>query len=159
MSKILVVYYSHSGNTKIVGELIGKVLGAETLEISPVKEYTGSMWDVVEQWREEYSKNLLRDITEYNLNLDDYKTIIIGSPNWGNTIATPIKTFIDQNSFKDKDVVPFLTHGGGGEGHMAKDIYKFTGVQKTYKALSIKGSNVNEQIIKNWVIEIGLNAR
>ena len=156
MSKTLVVYYSHSGNTKKVGELIGEVLGADTLEVEPVERYTGGMWDVVDQWREEYNNDILRDIKDYEVNLDNYDTVILGSPNWGSTIATPLKTFIEENSFEGKKVVPFLTHGGGGAGHMAEDIYEFTGATNKVKALSVAGRRTDKAAIENWAKEIGL---
>ncbi len=54
--------------------------------------------------------------------MNEYDTIFIGSPNWWSSIAPPISTFLNNNPLENKIIMPFASHGGGGKGHIDKDI-------------------------------------
>ena len=56
-------------------------------------------------------------------NLADYDVIAVGTPTWWYTMAPAVRTFLHQNDFSGKIVVPFMTNGGW-PGHVIKDMQK-----------------------------------
>jgi len=123
-SSILIVYYSHSGNTEKIANFIGRQTGGDMLPIQPEEAYPISYNAVVEQAKKEIQAGYHPAVKTRIPNLDVYDTIFVGSPNWWSTIAPPVATFLSQNDLSGKNIAPFCTHGGGGLGKVAKDIAK-----------------------------------
>ena len=96
MKKILVVYYSKTGNTKKIAEKISKLLNADIDEII-VKEKQISP-------RENFKMN-------YKKNPSDYDLIIIGTPVWGLRPVPAIKRYLTENENKIKKIAFFCTCG------------------------------------------------
>lgn len=122
MKKPLIVYYSHSGNTKNIAKLIQEETQGILVEIIPLNPYPVSYNEVVDQAKKEISKGFMPEIKELNIDVSEYDTIFIGTPNWWSTIAPPIKSFLSKYNLSDKKAAIFCTHGGGGIAHIAKDI-------------------------------------
>lgn len=84
--KSLIIYYSLSGNTKTVVGYLQKLVGADVMEIKPVRPYPDDFHAVVEQAREERRTNFLPPIQALTHNPQAYDNIYLGFPIWGNTI-------------------------------------------------------------------------
>ncbi len=112
MSNTLIVYYSHSGNTRKMAKIITEQLHADCLEIIPQKSYPQAYNAVVNQAKHEISQNYQPDIKDIQIDLNKYSTIFIGSPNWWSTIAPPILTFImqNQNHLINKELIPSILY-------------------------------------------------
>lgn len=124
MSRMLVVYYSWSnGNTKKIAEELAKAKGADIARIETVKPYTGSYNDVVEQGQREVEEGYKPAIKPLGVNLADYDVIAVGTCTWWYTMAPAVKTFLEDNDFTGKTVIPFMTNGGW-PGHVIKDMTK-----------------------------------
>jgi flavodoxin len=104
--KILVTYYSRTGTTKLVGELIAKELGAETDEIVDVKERLGPV-NYMRAARD--AKGMKPTKIEYTKNPDDYDVIILGTPIWWGNLPPAPRTFLTSHDLKGKKVVFFIT--------------------------------------------------
>ncbi|MCL1994118.1 MAG: flavodoxin [Spirochaetes bacterium] len=122
--KILVAFFSHSGITKNAARKIHAIVGGDIYEIKEQDPYPQNYNAVVKQAKDEIAKGYqpalkgsLPDISEYNI-------IFAGSPNWWNTIAPPLATFLSSADFAGKTIVPFITHGGGGLNRTVSDIEK-----------------------------------
>lgn len=107
MAKILVMYYSRTGNTKMCCEVLQKELGADMIEINDLKSrsggwgfFTGAVGSMF---------NVHTEIKPLNPDLSSYKNIIIASPIWTGTLSTAIRTLIDKNRFDNKKVIMFTT--------------------------------------------------
>lgn len=111
---ILIVYYSQTGATKAVAEELHKQLGSDIEAIEPVNPYDGDFGATVQRWQSELTGNVKVEIKPIAANLDDYSTIFLGFPIWGGSYASPIATFIADNSLAGKKVVTFATFGSGG---------------------------------------------
>ena len=156
-NKILVVYYTHSSKTKKIAEIIKEEVNGDIMEIEPESPYPASYNDVVEQAKKEINLGYKPKIKN-NVNIEDYNIIIIGSPNWWDTIAPPIATFLGSADFSDKIIAPFCTHGGGEHGTSFNDIEKISKAKKVLKGFSIFGSGgktAREKVVE-WLKEIGL---
>lgn len=81
-SKILVAYFSWSGNTKTVAEMIAKETGADLFEITPKTPYTEDYDTLVDQAQEEQKENVRPEIANTVDNWDSYETVFVGYPNW-----------------------------------------------------------------------------
>lgn len=130
--KTLIVYYSYTGNTKKIAEKIHKEIGGDIAEIKTVVPYKGSYNSVVEQGKKEVNQGYMPEIEPLGVNLEEYDTIILGTPVWWYTFAPTVKTFLEQNDFSGKKIYTFTTNGGW-IGHTFKD------VEKVCTGASVKG--------------------
>ena len=89
-------------------------------------------------------------------NIDKFGTVFVGSPNWWNTIAPPIASFLSENDLSGKTVIPFYAHGGGGAGSIEKDIAKLCPKSKMLPGLSASGSSADNSKISAWLNKIGI---
>lgn len=120
--KILIAYYSWSGNTKEVAEAIQKQIGGELFEIQTVKSYPTEYSATTKQAKQEIADGYKPALKGKVSDLAQYETIFIGSPNWWGTIAPAVSSFLAENNLEGKTVVPFITHGGGGEQNTISDL-------------------------------------
>ena len=109
--KVLVVYYSASGNTKRVAEDIAEAADGDLFEITPAEPYTSDdlNWTNSDsRVSREHDDESLRDVplttTEVE-NWDDYDTVFIGYPIWWGIAAWPVDTFVKNNDFTGKTVI------------------------------------------------------
>lgn len=108
--KKLVVYYSWGNNTKAVAEYISQRLDADLLELKPKEAYPTDYNACVSKVGRD-GKNFEPELSTAIPDLSSYDTIFAGSPCWWGTIANPLRTFLHQNDFSGKTIVPFMTHG------------------------------------------------
>jgi flavodoxin len=157
--KALVVYFSHTGNTREIANQIKKASGADIFEVKPVKTYPADYNTLVAQAKKEIGDNY-RPVLKVKApaNLQSYDVIFVGSPCWWGTVAPPIATFLTQNNFAGKTIVPFMTHEGSGMGHSEDDIKKFCPKSKVLDGLPIRGGSVKsaQGKVTNWLKELGL---
>lgn len=122
--KTLVVYFSYTaGNTKGIAQKVAKALNADIVELQPVKPYSRNYDEVVEQGEREVQKGYLPPLKPLGVNVADYDRIIVGSPTWWYSPAPVVMSFLKQNDFKGKTVVPFMTNAGW-PGHVLYDMTK-----------------------------------
>ncbi|MCD7779534.1 MAG: NAD(P)H-dependent oxidoreductase [Candidatus Gastranaerophilales bacterium] len=156
--KVLVAYYSYSGNTKSIAQKIQNQTGGDIFEIKTVKEYPKNYNEVVEQAKKEKASDFKPELQSKVDNLKDYDVVFIGTPVWWYTMAPALKTFISENDLSGKTIVPFCTHGGGGESSTYTDIAKLAPNSKTVKGFSVyeNGSASTDKDIQNWIKSLNL---
>lgn len=131
--KILVAYYSASGNTKNVAEKIAANLGAETFEIVPVEAYSAEDLDWTANDSRvscEHENESLRGVVLENTAVPDwatYDTVLIGYPIWWGTAAWPVNNFVKDNDFTGKTVIPFATSASSGLGQSGELLKEMAG--------------------------------
>lgn len=141
--KILVVYFSHSGNTKVIAQQIQKATGADIFEIKPINDYPTEYNEVVFQAKKEIKSGYKPALKSKVENLEKYDVIIVGSPNWWATIAPPVATFLSSYNFEGKTIIPFITHEGSELGKADQDIKELCPKSTHLEGLAIRGSSVN----------------
>lgn len=112
--KVLVLYYSQTGNTQKVAEAIQEKVGADIEAIVPVVPYDGDYNATIERGRVELFEGKFPEIQPLNVNVADYDVIFIGFPVWFGTYAPPVETMLNNVDLKGKKIVPFCTFGSGG---------------------------------------------
>lgn len=151
--KVLVAYYSWSGNTKSIAEKIhsqvgGDIFRIETAEAYP-EDYNETAYGVAKKQHDENIHPELKD----NGNVSDYDIIFVGTPAWWYTMAPAVITFLEKNNFEGKTIIPFITHGGGGKYNIAEDMNKLAKGAKVFEPFVCygKGNSNTEKEIENWM--------
>lgn len=110
--KKIVIYFTYTGNTKMIANKISKILNCDILEIKPKVPYVKDYNKVVEDEHNSERSNYLPEIENINIDLNDYNEIIIGTPVWWYRPAPVIRTFLNKFDLSDKKVIPFATNAG-----------------------------------------------
>ena len=154
--KILIAYYSYSGNTKSVAERIQKQTGGDLFEIQTVNAYPADYNAVVQQAKQEKEKDYRPALKSKAENINEYDIVFLGTPIWWYTMAPAVKSFIAENNLAGKTVVPFCTHGGGGVSSAFSDIAKLAPNSKVLKGLVVyeNGSSSTDKEISEWLKEL-----
>ena len=111
--KKLIIFYSLDGNTRFIAQKMAEIIEADILELKPEKEIPR-----IEPFKHfAGSKRVLfkkaSKLKQYNVNLADYDTLIIGTPVWAFTFAPAIRAFLNENSIQNKKIILFCTYGSG----------------------------------------------
>lgn len=109
--KVLVVYFSHTGNTKTIAGYIHETVKSDIAEIETVDTYTDDYDTLLAQIREEVATEYCPPLTTKIGNISSYDVIFIGYPIWVETAAPPIRSFLTTHDLAGKTVVPFCTSG------------------------------------------------
>ena len=148
--KIVVVYFSWSGNTRFAAETIAKKAGAATFEIKAEKPYNSDFHKCCDEAKPECRAKTLRPIKPIEgLDLSKYDVVLVGSPNWWGTLAPPVRTWLTQNgaALKGKTVCLFQTHGGGGMQSLGRDFAAAVGDHaKILPPKAFAGSSVKSSV-------------
>ena len=112
--KILVLYYSQTGNTKAVAEQIARRLGADIEEIVAVNPYDPNFQATIQRCKKDQAQGVLPEINPMKADLSKYDVIFLGYPVWFGTYAPPIITWLTSVDLSGKKIVPFCTFGSGG---------------------------------------------
>ena len=158
MKKVLIVYYSFSGNTEIVANQIKEITGGDIFELQPVKPYPEEYDSVVSQAKKEISTGFCPDLKAMPDSMEKYDVVLIGSPCWWYTMAPPMFTFLSENDFSGKTIALFMTHGGSGLGHSIPDLQKKCPGASIQPGLAIYGDSVKQSKpdILKWLQKIEL---
>ena len=109
--KSLVVYYSLTGKTRLVSQVIAEALNATLVEIKETKPRKSGGFTYLAGGLAALM-NRGSTINPTGVDLKQYETIFIGSPNWASRPAPAINSFIYQTNFGGRTVIPFFTMGG-----------------------------------------------
>lgn len=123
MSKSVIIYYSHTNNTKRIAEQIQKATGADIAEIKTVEEYTGTYDEILEQGKTQVESGYCPAIYPLDIDMKNYDRVILGTPVWWYTHAPAIGTFLKEYDLTGKRLLIFATNGGW-LGHTVEDIEK-----------------------------------
>lgn len=158
--KVLVVYYSSTGNTKEAAELIAAATGGDLFELVPSDPYT----DEDLNWNDENSRVVYehenpdaRDVplvSSVPENFSEYDTVFIGYPIWWGIAAWPVNCFIDANDFTGKTVIPFCTSASSGLGESGELLEEAAGTGNWLEGRRFS-SGVSQSEIEEWLNGLG----
>lgn len=151
--KTLVVYYSYSGNTKKVVDMIKEKKNFDVLKIKPVNDYSDDYQKVVDDEEAKMDMNEIIEIKDINVNLDYYDRILLGTGVWWYKITPSIRSFLNKYDLRDKVIVPFITNGGW-LGEALNDVKRYAKKSTIKDAITIKfnGNTMEDSNkVESWI--------
>ncbi len=149
--KILVAYFSHSGNTREIANQIHTRVSGDIFEIVAVNPYPSDYDEAVEQARKELKEEYRPELKIKVENMESYDVVFVGYPIWWGTVPRPVVSFLSEYDFSKKTIVPFCTHEGSGLGRSVEDIKELCPHSTILDGLAVRGSDVKNA--KNEVTE------
>lgn len=155
--KTIVIYFSHSGNTRVVANNIHALVGGDMVELKTVEAYPENYDRCVDQARKELDSNFRPKLKTTFENIDDYSMIYLGYPNWWGTTPMAVATMLENHDFSGKTIIPFCTHEGSGLGQSNRDIAKWSPKSTLETGLAIRGRSVSSSKpdVEQWLRQLG----
>ncbi len=159
--KTLVVYYSATGSTESVAEVIARETGADLFALEPAEPYTNEDLNYndddsrVSKEHENEEERVVELVSVTPDNWGDYDTVFIGYPIWWGIAAWPVNGFIENNDFTGKTVIPFCTSASSGLGESGELLAEMAGTGDWQEGQRFR-SSVSEDDVAAWVNGLGL---
>lgn len=155
--KVLMAYFSHTGNTRALAGMIHKSVGGDVFEIVSAVPYPNDYEEVKDRAQKELESGARPKLKSHLANAAGYDVIFVGYPNWWGTLPTPVMTFLTENAFAGKTVIPFCTNEGSGLGRSVGDLAKLCPRAKILSGLAVRGHSVKEAQgdVSAWLRRIG----
>lgn len=153
--KILIAYFSYSGNTENAAEIIREKTGADLFEITMENPYNGNIYEVSQY---DLMNNIHPALSTHVENMAQYDVILLGYPTWWATMPMPVYSFLEEYDFDKKTILSFSSHGGTMFGDSVSDLSKM--VPKTYVGIGFEfnysgGSELSDKI-SQWLAASGI---
>ena len=159
--KTLVVYFSATGNTERVAEMIAETTGGDLFELELSDPYTDedlNYNDENSRVSQEYADESLRNVELVATTMegfDEYENVFVGYPVWWGIAAWPVNTFIEANDFTGKTVIPFCTSASSGLGESGELLAELAGTGDWLEGMRFR-SGASEEDVVTWVESLGL---
>lgn len=155
---MLIIYFSHSGNTRQLAGMIQRHAGGDMVELRTVNPYPQDYDSVVEVARQEQRADARPEISTVLSALEKYDTVCIGFPNWWGTLPMPFFTLLERYSLGNRTVIPFCTHEGSRFGRSISDLEKLCPEARILPGFEVRGSRVSgaDDDVREWLGRIGL---
>lgn len=153
MSRKLVAYFSASGVTRKVAEMLAGAAGADLYEIRPQIPYSTADLN----WTDKKSRSSVEmndpssrpALADTAAGIEAYDVIFAGFPIWWYTAPAIIRTFLEAYDFSGKIIVPFATSGGSGLGKTAETLQKLVPGAEVKDGKLLNG-RVRDEELKKW---------
>lgn len=155
--KVLVVYFSHTGNTENVANFIHQAVGGDIVKLETEEQYTDNYNDLLDIAQEEKNENARPALSTKIDNIDEYDTIFLGYPIWWGDMPMAIYTFLDEYDLSGKTIAPFVTSGGSGLSGTPSNIQDEEPEANVTEGLSVRDNNSenSQSAVNSWLSEIG----
>ena len=160
-SRVLVAYFSATGNTEAVAGYIAQATGGDLFEITPADPYTVDDLN----WTDENSRVVYEyenpDERDTELASDtpdgweDYDVVFLGYPIWWYDAAWPVDGFVEANDFTGKTVIPFCTSSSSGLGESGSRLAELAGAGDWLEGQRFP-SGASQADVEAWVDGLGL---
>ncbi len=108
--KILIAYYSYSNHTEEIANMINQYLNCDIVEIKSEEYENKNIIELNKLVNQQIKNETLPKINK--IDISNYDLIFVGSPVWKDDVALPVKSFLINNDFNGKIIIPFYTFGG-----------------------------------------------
>ena len=156
--KTLIAYFSWSGNTAKLAQMIADETGGELFAVEPETPYSDDYNTVVEQAKVEQNESARPAVANRVENWEDYDTVFVGYPNWWSDVPMVMLTFLESYDWSGKTVIPFCTSGGGGFGNGISSITAATSGATVLDGFHVSGSRVDnaQSDVTEWITGLDL---
>lgn len=158
-ARVLVAYFSATGNTEHIAEHLQAILDADLYEITPQVPYTSADLDYTNsssrsqvEGRDPDARPAISGSVE---DLEAYDVIFLGYPIWNGQAPKIISTFLESYDFAGKTIVPFCTSGSSGIGSSARNVEGLTSGATWLDGQRFAGT-ASREAVEQWVDALGL---
>ncbi|MDR2386465.1 MAG: flavodoxin [Deltaproteobacteria bacterium] len=165
--RILVAYFSWSGNAKAMAEQIAAETGGVLFEIKTVKVYPDTYDECIDVAKKEQNDKARPALVENLPNIADYSVMFLCYPNWWGTLPMGVFTFLESHDLSGKTIYPLVTHGGSRFGSSLNDLKKVSPGAQLGEGLTISAFDRNPKNpptvkspnsdVTKWLAKLGFN--
>ena len=157
-TSVLIAYFSWSGNTEQVAQIIQQETGGDLFEIAPATAYTDDYNELLDIAQQEQSDNARPELAGQVENWEQYDTIFVGYPNWWSDAPMAVYTFLESYDWSGKTLIPFNTSASGGFGRSLSGIEESAAGAEVLEGLDLTESELSdaESRISEWLTGLGL---
>lgn len=150
----LIVYFSWSGNTAKLAQMIADETGGDLFAIEPETPYSEDYNTVLDQAKEEQRKNARPAVAGTVENWEDYDTVFIGWPTWWGDVPRIMLSFAESYDWSGKTVAPFGTSGGSGFAKGLSSMTDAAAGATMLDGLQVSSSRVNDarSDVTAWIV-------
>lgn len=151
--RILVIYYSRTGNTKLVAEELAKEFGADIERLIDKRKRTGPI-GFPSASKDAVAKNLT-ELEPLKVNPDQYDIIIIGTPSWYGNMTPAVRTFITENDLSKKFVAVFGTTNHTGIENTCKQVVELLSIEdyEAVPTLPLRKRDLKDEVLSKKIKE------
>jgi len=152
--KILIVYFSRTGNTREVANQIRQQVGGDLFEVRTVQPYPAAYRATTDQAKREQQENARPALTAEVNYMAGYDVVFIGYPNWWGTLPMAYFTFLEHYDFAGKTIVPFCTHEGSHMGRSESDLRRLCPRSILATGIALRSADGHRDITE-WLHKLG----
>lgn len=158
-SKILVAYFSCTGNTENAAQKIATATGGDLYAITPAEPYTADDLryndDTTRATKEQHDASIRPALAGTVDNFQQYDVIFVGYPIWWDQAPRVINTFLESYDFSGKKVIPFCTSGGSTITNSANQL-KSTYSNMNWLDGRLIGGSTSQDEIAAWIDSLNI---
>lgn len=157
MSKVLIAYFTWSGNSEQLARQIQTTTAGELFRIATREPYPNSYAMTASKAAKEKHQKRRPELIRYMESVEPYDTIYLVYPNWWNTVPMAVCSFLESCDFSGKCIMPLCTSGGSGIENSVKEIKQLCPGAQVGEGLLIAEHLVREPAvvrrIEKWIAE------
>lgn len=154
--RILIAYFSKTGNTEEAAREIQNVTGGDLFEITVSDPYPENYQRTLERATQELESNARPQLAAAVENMEDYDVILLGYPIWLSQAPMAVHSFLESYDLTGKTILPFCTSGGSRiEGSMAS-IRQTASARGASVGTGLTANSLGEAAIAQWLGENGI---
>lgn len=157
-SSTLIAYFSWSGNTEQMAQIIAEQTGGDLFEIEPATPYTDDYNTLLDVAQQEQANNARPEMASQVENWESYNVVFVGYPDWWSDAPMLIYSFLEAYDWEGKTLVPFCTSGGSGFGRSLDKLPDSAPGATILEGLHVSGSRVDgaSEDISAWIDGLNL---
>lgn len=157
-SNTLVAYFSWSGNTEAMANLIAEQTGGTLFEIAPATPYTDDYDALLDVAQQEQAEDARPELAASVEDWDSYDVVFVGYPDWWSDAPMVIYSFLESYDWTGKTLVPFCTSGGSGFGRSLDRLPDSAPGATILEGLHVSGSSAADsgEEVAEWIAGLGL---
>ncbi|MBU0951405.1 MAG: flavodoxin [Elusimicrobia bacterium] len=140
--KILVVFYSRSGNTERVAKDVATAVGADTEKLIDKTKRSGVFGFIF--GGRGAMRNKETELEPIKTEVSKYDIVVLGTPVWAGRMTPAIRTYINKNRDKFKTIACIITAGSGSALSIVPSIEELSG-KKAIACIGLSGGDLKNE--------------
>jgi hypothetical protein len=124
-AKVLVVYFSRTGTTRLAASVAAKMLSADLEEICDCSNRQGAV-GYLRSLIDTFRKRPV-EIVPAGLDVAKYRLVVIGTPVWASSVSAPVRSYLIENRARLPEVAFFCSFGGRGANKALREMSALAG--------------------------------